>query len=331
MIMINTPLRTEKLNFKNRLAYPPIFVGKASPDGKITQDTLDYYDEKTKDGAFSMVTIEHSFIMQEGKASSGQVSVADDSTIEGLSKLAQTIHANGTNAVLQLNHAGSCSEESITGMPLAGPSHVENPRKGGTPREMSIEDIKAVEEAFLAAAIRGKEAGFDGVEIHGAHSYLLNQFYSPLSNFRKDQYGGSLENRIRIHLEIIQKVRQELGNNYPIFLRLGACDHREGGSQIEDGVAAAKAFVEAGVDVLDISGGMCGYVNPESTKPGYFGEEAKAIKEAVDVPVILTGGVKTPEDIETLLQAGAADIIGVGRTAMADSTWAKKAIEFYQE
>lgn len=331
MAIINTPLAAGKMTFKNRLIYPPITIAKASPDGKVTDDSLAYYEEKMRSGSFSLAIVEHCYIMQQGKASAGQVSIAEEDTVPGLAKLARVIKGAGTKAVLQMNHAGSCTTPEITGMTLKGPSPVMNPRQGGVPEEMTKTDISRVVDAFAAAAVRAKAAGFDGVEIHSAHSYLLNQFYSPLTNLRNDEYGGKLENRIRIHLEVIDAVRKSVGRGYPLFLRLGACDYLPGGNKAEDAVKAAKMFEDAGIDVLDISGGMCGYVNPEDTSPGYFRAESKAVKDAVSIPVISTGGVKEPEDVEALLEAGAADLIGVGRTVMKDSLWAERTLAFYRQ
>lgn len=331
MAIINTPLATGKITFKNRLIYPPITIAKASPDGKVTDDSLAYYQDKMRGGAFSLAIVEHCYIMQQGKASAGQVSIAQDDTVPGLAKLARVIKGAGTRAVLQMNHAGSCTTPEVTGMELKGPSPVMNPRQGGVPEEMTKADIARVVDAFADAAVRAKAAGYDGVEIHSAHSYLLNQFYSPLTNLRNDEYGGRLENRIRIHLEVIDAVRKAVGRDYPLFLRLGACDYLQGGNKEEDAVAAAKIFEDAGIDVLDISGGMCGYVNPENSKPGYFGAESKAIKDAVSIPVISTGGVKDPEDVEALLEAEIADLIGVGRTVMKDSQWAERTLNFYRK
>ncbi|MCQ4636629.1 NADH:flavin oxidoreductase [Anaerovorax odorimutans] len=330
MAIINTPLAAGKITFKNRLVYPPITIAKASPDGKVTEDSLEYYQDKMRGGHFSLAIVEHCYITQQGKASAGQVSIADDSKIQGLAKLARVIKGSGTKAVVQMNHAGSCTTQEVTGMKLAGPSPVKNPRQGGVPEEMTKADISRVVSAFAAAAARGKAAGYDGVEIHSAHSYLLNQFYSPLTNLRNDQYGGKLENRISIHLEIIDAVRKAVGRDYPVFLRLGACDYLPGGNKTQDAVKAARIFEDAGIDVLDISGGMCGYVNPENKAPGYFGAESKAIREAVSIPVISTGGVKEAEDVEALLEAGVADLIGVGRTVMKDSAWAGRTIAFYR-
>lgn len=331
MAMINTPLAAGKITFKNRLIYPPLATAKASADGDVTEDSLAYYEEKMHGGSFSLAIVEHCYIMQEGKASNGQLSVADDSKLQGLAKLARVIKGAGTKAVLQMNHAGSCTSTEVTGMTLKGASPVQNPRQGGVPEEMTKAEIRKVIEAFGEAARRGKEAGFDGVEIHSAHSYLLNQFYSPLTNLRNDEYGGKLENRLTIHLEAIEAVRKAVGKEYPVFLRLGACDHMAGGNTVEDAVKAAKILEDAGVDILDISGGMCGYVNPENSRPGYFGEESAAVREAVNVPVIITGGVKEPEDVEALLEVGAGDLVGVGRAVMQDSAWAARTIGFYRD
>ena len=164
------------------------------------------------------------------------------------------------------------------------------------------------------------------MESHSAHSYLLNQFYSPDFNHRSDAYGGSPENRIRIHLEVIHAVRQAVGADYPVLLRLGTCDYAEGGATIQDAIAACVAFEQAGVDLLDISGGAQGYtVKGREGVQGYFAPETTAIKQAVGIPVLLTGGITEPAAAEQLLSDGAADLIGVGRAILKNSHWGKKA------
>ncbi|MCI8645365.1 MAG: NADH:flavin oxidoreductase [Firmicutes bacterium] len=326
MTILNTPLAAGIMTFKNRLIYPPITIAKASPEGLVTEESLAYYQEKMRSGSFSLAIVEHCYILQEGKASNGQISIAEDAAVPGLAKLARIIKGAGTKAVVQINHAGSCTSPEVTGMELKGASPVQNPRQGGIPQEMTKEELAQVVSAFAAAARRGKEAGYEGVEIHSAHSYLLNQFYSPLTNQRTDEYGGSLENRLRLHLQVIKAVRKEVGRDYPLFLRLGACDHLAGGNTVKEAVAAAKILEQAGIDILDVSGGMCGYVNPEKDGAGYFGEESKAIRQAVSIPVITTGGITQPEEAEELLKNGAGDLIGVGRTVMQDSGWAGRAI-----
>jgi NADPH2 dehydrogenase len=191
---------------------------------------------------------------------------------------------------------------------------------------LSKAQIQKIIADFADAAVRTQKAGFDAVEIHSAHGYLLNQFYSPLTNIRTDEYGGSVHNRIRLHLEVIAAVRAAVGDDFPLLLRLGGCDYQPGGSTIADSVAAAREFAQAGIDILDISGGFCGFNNPLFTTAGYFSDMTLPIKQAVQLPVILTGGITTGRQAEDLLACGAADLIGVGRALLKDSNWAAEAI-----
>lgn len=326
------PLQVGKLNLSNRLIMPPMATAKSEEDGKVSKAVLDYYHEKSQGGYISLIIIEHSFINQQGKASKNQLSVADDSLVEELKKLSDIIHSNGSKAVIQINHAGSAASTEITGEVVVAPSAVQNLRVGnGIPKELTREEINDIIDSFKHAALRVKMAGFDGVEIHSAHGYLLNQFFSPLTNKRNDEYGGEVNNRIRIHLQIIKAVREVVGEDFPILLRLGASDYMEGGSTIEDSIIAAREFEKAGVDILDISGGLCGYSIPGVTDQGYFSPLTEAIKKVVSIPVILTGGITESEAAEELLSEGKADLIGVGRAIYKDSKWAEKAIESFTE
>lgn len=320
-------LKTRNLNLSNRLIMPPMATSKAEIDGKVSKSVLDYYKEKSHGGYISLIIIEHSFISQEGKASHQQLSVADDNVVAGLKELSDIIHRNGSKAVMQLNHAGSAASTEVTGYEVVGPAAVANPRRGTTSVELSKEGIKGVVQAFKAAALRVKEAGFDGVEIHSAHGYLLNQFFSPLTNKRSDEYGGDVKNRIRIHLEIITAVREAVGEKFPVFLRLGACDYMEGGTTIEDSKIAVQEFEKAGVDIIDITGGFCGYIVPGNNEQGYFSPLTEEIKKVVSIPIILTGGITDVQAAEKLLEEGKADLIGVGRAIYKDSQWAQRAIE----
>lgn len=316
-----------KLKLKNRLVMPPMATAKATDDGKISSEILDYYDEKSKGGYISLIIIEHSYISEEGKASLKQMSAADDSCIEGLKELADIIHKNGSKAIMQLNHAGSLSRKEVT-LNTVGPSPVINPRNlnDTVPRELTKEEIKEIVEKFTFAAIRSKEAGFDGVEIHSAHGYLLNQFLSPLTNERIDEYGNDIYGRIKLHLEVIKSVREAVGD-LPVLIRIGASDYMEGGTSMEDLKVAAKSFEETGVDMIDITGGMCGFILPDNKEQGYFSELSEAVKSVVHIPVILTGGITEAAAAEKLLMEGKADFIGVGRAILNDSNWARNAIE----
>jgi 2,4-dienoyl-CoA reductase-like NADH-dependent reductase (Old Yellow Enzyme family) len=322
------PLEHSRLKLKNRLLMPPMATSKSDEDGRVSQAIIDYYDEKSKGGFISLIIIEHSYISPEGKASKGQLSVSKDSDIDDLKRLAQVIHANGSKAVMQISHAGSIARKEVV-VNTVGPSPIINPRNlnDTIPKELTHDDIKQLIKNFKDAAIRAREAGFDGVEIHSAHGYLLNQFLSPLTNKRTDEYGGDVLGRIKIHLEVIHAVREGVGNDFPILLRLGASDYMDGGTCIEDSLVAAENFEKAGIDIIDISGGMCGYVNPNSSEQGYFSKLTEQIKNTVSIPVILTGGISEASAAEKLLKDEKADLIGVGRAILNDSNWAKQAIE----
>ena len=192
------------------------------------------------------------------------------------------------------------------------------------PHPLTVDEILALEEVYAAAALRAVKAGYDGVEIHSAHGYLLNQFYSPLTNKRTDEYGGPMENRMRFLLETVAAVRKVVGPDVPLAVRLGGADYLPGGSTEEDAVQASVMLEKAGVDLLDLSGGMCFYSRPDHKEPGYFSTMTEKIKKEVTIPVLLTGGVRTLEDAERLLAEGKADLIGVGRSLLKDAHWLEK-------
>lgn len=327
MAFLLKPLQAGSLTLVNRLVMPPMASSKAEQDGKVSRAMLDYYAEKSEGGYISLIIIEHSFIAPGGKASEKQLSVADDSTIEGLRELAAVIHSNGSKTVMQINHAGSATVKEITGADPAGPSAVSNPWNRKVPRELTHQEIKGIVKAFQDAARRVKMAGFDGVEIHSAHGFLLNQFLSPLTNKRSDAYGGGLGNRIRIHREVIEAVRSAVGQDFPILLRLSLSDFMSGGTTVEDSRIAAQELEKGGINILDTSGGFSGFNIPGLTGQGFFAPFTEEMKKVVSIPVILTGGVTEAQAAEKLLAEGKADLIGVGRAMLKNSKWAKQAVE----
>lgn len=331
MELLKSSIRVKDLEIKNRLVMPPMATAKADKDGKVTKDILDYYDEKSKGGYIGLIISEHSYVSKEGKAGDGQISISKDEDIEGLRKLVKCVHDNGSKIIAQINHAGSATTKEITGLDQYTSSSIFNPKRkfsDDLPKEMNSSDIDKVVKDFSDAARRAESAGFDGVEIHSAHGYLLNQFYSPLANKRTDEYSGKILNgRIRLHLRIIESVRKAVGEKFIVALRLGACDYIDGGSTAEDSVKAVKEFEKAGIDLIDISGGFCGYINPNSNEQGYFSEISAAIKKAASIPVILTGGIKDVRIAETMLKENKADMIGVGRAILADGKWAERAMK----
>ena len=306
-MIIESPLKIKNKILSNRIVLPPM-ARELSDDGKVTDELIDYYRIRSK--CTGLIIIEHSYVSGEGIASPRQLSMASDDVIEGYKRLSDAIHNEGSVTIAQINHAGF---ESIRKNKL-------------NVNEMSLDEIDRVKDAFVQAAIRTQKSGFDGVEIHSAHGYFLNQFYSPYTNKRRDDYGGSLENRLRLHNEIINDVRSAVGEDYIIAIRFGAYDYLEEGSKLEEIPIAVKSFVESGVDLIDISGGLCRYRSPVSKEAGYFKELSIIAKESVDVPVILTGGVKKVKDAERLLEEGYCDLIGIGRAMLMDGHWSRKAL-----
>lgn len=195
-------------------------------------------------------------------------------------------------------------------------------------RAIDQQEISNIVSLYQSAAIRAQLAGFDGVEIHSAHGFLLNQFFSPLINKREDEYGGSVHNRIRIHIEVIKAIREVIHDNFIISLRLGACDYNmTGGTNIKDSEVAAMEFEKAGVDLLSISGGLSGFTVPGDNSQGYFSPLSYAIKRVVKIPVLLTGGITEPTAANRLLMEQKSDLVGIGRAVLKNINWGKLAVE----
>jgi len=329
MSFLKTPVRVGKLSLKNRLVMPPMATSKSNESGQVTEEHCRYYAERAKGGQLGLIITEHSYVALSGKAGNGQLAMVDDTCLDGLRRLVLAVHQEDTPIFAQLSHAGSAAIQRVTGCEVLGPSAILCPRTkgpGDMPREMTAVDIQEVICCFVQAAKRAKQAGFDGVEIHSAHGYLLNQFYSPLTNKRTDAYTGhTIEGRIRLHLEVIAAVREAVGADYPIALRLGVSDDMPGGTTLEDSIYAAATLERAGIDMLDISGGMCGYIRAGHKEQGYFSDFSLAIKEHVSIPVMVTGGITEAEAAEEILEQGRADLVGVGRALMKNPAWAREA------
>jgi 2,4-dienoyl-CoA reductase-like NADH-dependent reductase (Old Yellow Enzyme family) len=250
-----------------------------------------------------------------------QLGIYDDGLIGGLDRLAVSIHAVGTPVVVQISHAGGVTNKSVIGADPAGPSAT------GKTRKLTKSEIEGLVEEFALAAERASKAGFDGVELHGAHGFLLNQFFSPLLNKREDEYGGSLENRMRFPLMVVEKVRRSVGSRLLLY-RLGADDLAQNGTRVEDSAAFAVKLEQCGVDVVDVSGGLCGS-EPKQLRnvKGYFVPQAYEIKKTVKIPVIGVGGITEAEYADRLVREGKVDLVAVGRALWKDPKWAEKAVE----
>ena len=316
-MLLQEPILIGKLRVGNRLVMPPMQTNKTER-GHVTKELVDYYRDRAVCSGPGIIITEHSCITESGRAAEGQLSLASDELVEEHRRLTDAIREGGGKAFVQLNHAGS---NGIGDAVSASPVSIPVKKLTRRPRALTAEEIREIEEQFAAAALRAVKAGYDGVEIHCAHAYLLNQFYSPMTNKRGDEYGGSLENRLRITLETVALVRQAIGGQIPIAVRLGGADYLPGGSKEEDAAQAGRLLEAAGVDLLDLSGGMCFFMRPGHLEAGYFSSMSEKVKASVSVPVLLTGGVNRLSEAEALLQSGKADLIGVGRALLKDAAW----------
>ena len=322
MKLINEPIKINGLTVRNRIVKAPCDTAGAV-NGAPDDNMVEHYRLRAR--GTGAVIVEHERVLPDGMAHAKQLAMDDDCLIEPYRKLTDAVHREGAVIFAQLSHAGSRSRDS--GLVIIAPSEVTD-RPDDHPKAMDKDDIARVIKGFADAAVRAKKAGFDGVQIHGAHGYLLNQFYSPLSNHRTDEYGGNtMEGRTRLHCEVLRAVREAVGKEYPVTIRFGACDFLEGGSTIDEIPQAARLFEEAGADAIDISGGLKGFMRPGVTGPGYFKDMSMAARAAVSVPVVLTGGVTSGEELEQLLEENTADMIGIGRALLNDPDWSVKALE----
>ncbi|MDI6847350.1 MAG: NADH:flavin oxidoreductase [Candidatus Bathyarchaeia archaeon] len=301
---------------------PPMHTSLATTEGAVTDNLIEHYVRRSK--ALGLLIVEHSYVSLDGRLSERQLGIYDDSLVSGLEKLSSRVHATGTPVVIQINHAGRAASMEITGMEPVAPSLSENAR------ELRGENIEALVEAFAVAAERAMKAGFDGVEVHGAHSFLLNQFFSPLTNRRRDRYGGSLENRMRFPLEVVERVKEKVGGRLLMY-RLGSDDLDPVGVKIEDSKKFAVKLQEAGVDIIDVSGGLCGSRPSQlQDRQGYFIPQAQQIKKVVDIPVIGVGGITEPEYANAVIREEKVDLVAVGRALLEDPDWATKAIKHWK-
>ncbi|MGD6809072.1 MAG: NADH:flavin oxidoreductase [Candidatus Bathyarchaeia archaeon] len=314
------PLQVKGYTLRNRIVFPPMQSGRADFDGSITQKLINFYVRRS--AHIGLPIVEHAYINLLGKIGPKQLGIYEDSLISGYEKLAEGIHSVGAPAIVQISHAGGVANKKVIHNQPAGPS------SAGKTRKLETCELHAITEQFSAAAERAVKAGFDGVELHGAHGYLLNQFFSPLLNKRDDEYGGSLEKRMRFPLEVTKAVRQSIGTGKLLLYRLGSDDLAPHGTHIENAIVFAQKLVDAGVDILDVSGGMCGS-NPKQFKQikGYFVPQAQMVKQTVDVPVIGVGGITEPKYADSLVREGKVDLVAVGRALWHDVDWAKNAID----
>jgi 2,4-dienoyl-CoA reductase-like NADH-dependent reductase (Old Yellow Enzyme family) len=314
-----TPVRIGAVTVPNRFVRSATHDFLAEEDGSVTPAQAALY-RALAEGEVGLIVSGHAFVHPSGKASPRQIAAHDDRFIPGLAALSGAVRCFPSRVFLQLAHAGRQTKEKLCGCHPLAPSAVPDPSSGITPREMTAADILRTIDDFAAAAGRAARAGFDGVQLHMAHGYLLSGFLSPHTNRRRDAWGGPLENRVRIAADIVRAVKAALGADFPVIAKMNAADLLEGGLTGEDSAGAARLLESAGLDGLEVSGGMAEAgrgsmwpgVRPEEEE-GYFVPFAERVKAAVRIPVIGLGGLRTAAVMARLIREGRVDLVSMSR------------------
>jgi 2,4-dienoyl-CoA reductase-like NADH-dependent reductase (Old Yellow Enzyme family)/thioredoxin reductase len=315
------PGRIGTLETKNRFVVPPMLTEYAATDGHLTERYIRYYEEKAK-GGWGLVICEDNSVDPYGAGFENLAGIWSDDLMAEHRELVRRVHAHGAKIAVQAYHAGRESDSAITGRRPVAPSPIQDPTERETPRELTTEEVGNLVEEFAQAVRRCKEAGYDAVELHGAHGYLINQFVSPFSNKRTDRYGGNPRNRLRFPLEIIARAKELVGDDYPIIYRISADEMVPGGLTIEDTKVIARQLEEAGVAALHVSAGVykSGAIvsAPSSVRTAPFSDYARQIRGVVSIPVFAVDKIAYPELAESLLEEGKADFVSMGRASIAD-------------
>ena len=309
---------------------PPMATHFAGEDGSVNDRHIAYYVKRIK-GGVGYITFEHTGVLKQGRAFPNMALIDSDQQIPPFKELVEAIHKEDGKIVIQINHAGRQTSASITGSPIVAPSAIPCPVRKEMPEELSLEEIQKIIDAFREAARRVKETGADGVEIHMAHGYLINQFLSPFSNKRTDEYGGDADRRMRMAIEVLRAVRNKVGPDFTVLCRLSADEYVEGGLKLENTKEIAKALERNGADALHVSACVAasGYLNhpPYYAEEGVFVHLAQGIKSVVGIPVIAVGRIRTPELANQILEEKQADLISMGRALIADPNLPMKAFQ----
>jgi len=318
------------LETKNRIVMPPMATHYASPEGFVTDRQIAYYMERAR-GGVGYITVEHTGILQQGKASPKMLLISSDEHASTIERMIEAVHRVGGKIVVQINHAGRQTSSAVTGSPIVGPSPISCPTRNEIPRELSVGEIEEITEAFSMAAQRVKNAGADGVELHMAHGYLICSFLSSFSNRRSDRYGGDIDGRTRFARDVLNAVRNQVGPDFPIICRLSGDEYVDGGLKIEETKQIAQILEKEGADALHVS--ACNVVSGYLNQPPYYVEEgvfvhlAEAIKSVVNIPVITVGRIRNPVMADQIVRDGKADFVSMGRALIADPYLPKKAEE----
>lgn len=323
------PAKIGKLSLANRLVMAPVKTGYATSSGEVTDELIDYYMHRAR-GGVGLITLESAYVDPSGKEIPRQLGLYDDALVPGFRRLIDALHQAGSKVSVFINHAGRVANPAVTKQPLLAPSPLSCPAIGVEPQAIPLAEIHRWQDAYVHAALRARRAGADALELQFGHGYLIHQFLSPHSNRREDHYGGSFENRVRFGMEILDRITEELGPDFPVIVRLSADEFLPDGWTLPEAIRLAKQLEASGVAAIDVSlGSMCESVplvmQTLGTKKGQSWDLAAKIKEQIQIPVIAVGRINTPALAEEILSAQKADLVALGRPLVADPLFFQKA------
>ena len=327
------PFTIKHMTVKNRIVMTPMGTNYGEQNGEMSFLHINYYEQRAKGGTGLLIVENASVDSPQGSNGTTQLRIDQDNYIPRLFKLCETVHKHGSCIAIQINHAGASAQSARINMQPVSASDVPSKAGGEIPRPLEKDEIMHIVKKYGEAAKRAQIAGFDAVEIHAGHSYLISQFLSPLTNKRTDEFGGSLENRARLAKLVIEEVRRQVGPFFPIFVRISADEFMDGGNTLDDCLDYLQYFQEE-VDVFDVSAGLNGsiqyQIDANYLPDGWRSYMAKAVKERYGKPCMTMGNIRNPQVAEDILARGDADLIGMGRGLIADPEWVNK-VEFGDE
>ena len=314
------------ITLKNRFVRSSTWESMATPEGYLTDQLMDVYKELAK-GDVGLILTGYAFVTKEEQPSPRMMGIYDDSFIKDFRALTDMVHHYGSRIVLQIVYGGTQTRYRPEDRVIWGPSAVKEIGSGVVAKEMTLKEIRTLIKSFGDSALRTKSAGFDGVQIHCAHGYLLGQFLSPYHNRRADKYGGSIQNRARIIIEIYEEIRNQVGRDFPVLIKINAEDFVENGATFDDCRFVCKELSKRGIDAIEVSGGILAAAEEDrpsrpminsSQKEGYFAPYAAKIAEENDVPIILVGGLRSPQVIERLLETTQISYFSMARPFLTE-------------
>ncbi len=325
------PFKIKDLVIPNRILMPAMGTNLSDVNGCLTPRALAYYLARAK-GGVGMIITEAVPVSVTGRHRAKCLCLLKSSQEAGLKQLTESIHKAGSTIAIQLNHAGRLVDPKVSGGRVVSASQIPV-RPGATvPHAMTVDEIRGTIDDFARVAKKATELDFDAIEIHGAHGYLIHQFFSPRSNLRNDEFGGSLENRMRFPIKVVKAVRETVGKDFPLIFRLSAKEYIEGGFEVDEAVALGRRLKDAGIDILHISAGTtespqssiyC--IQPKAIAEGFLIDVAEAFKRDIDLPVIGVGRISSPETADQILRENRVDLVAMGRASLADPQWPQKA------